>query len=351
MTELTRYQFFLSSSKRNSGTITDANFNLRTPITLKAANSALFLQVNSVEIPFSFYQLNSEINTLKCTFKNGFGTKNSTITLDQGNYNCNSVLNLLKDKLSTEAQISSGLYTGFTPIFSFSYSSSTGRMTFLMSNVDCEITLKFSENKSLGIFYGFESNMTISPIPVISEKYCVANPITSLYVRSPSFKQINNAEFVVETDVYSDIIKQVPVLTGQNTYIQDYQDADLIYISDNQISEFNIYLSSNLSYTPIDLQGLDWNISFTLIEIIQPEYKPIVPIISTFTPVVSERNEGEIILNENNEIERNKLINQITKYKDLFNKKLITDKEKLEKLLQKKKDKSNKEDVLQTTER
>jgi hypothetical protein len=106
MTELTRYQFFLSSNHRNSGQITDANYNLKIPISLKALNSAFFIQVNSVEIPFSFYQLNNEINTLNCTFRNGMGTKNSTITLSQGNYNSISVLNLLKDKLITEAQLS-----------------------------------------------------------------------------------------------------------------------------------------------------------------------------------------------------------------------------------------------------
>ena len=338
--ELTRYQFFLSSKQRNSGTITDCNFNLRTPVSLKAYNSAFFLQVNSVEIPFSFYQLNNEINTLSCTFKNGLGTKNSNINLDQGNYNCNSILNLLKDKLITEAQISSGLYTGFTPNFSFSYSSSTGRMTYLMSNIDCEITLKFSENKSLGIFYGFDTNMTISSVVITSAKYCVANPVTSLYVRSPTFKQINNSEFIIETDVYSDIIKQVPVFTGQNTYIQDFSDADLIYISNSSLSEFNIYLSSNLSYSPIDLQGLEWSITFTLIEMIQPDYKPVVPIVNTFMPQITD--EGEL----------SSMTQEITKYKDMFEQKINRDKDRLEKLLQKQKNRTNNKDkdVLLSTE-
>jgi len=360
MTELTRYQFFLSSNQRNSGQITDANYNLKIPISLKALNSAFFIQVNSVEIPFSFYQLNNEINTLNCTFRNGMGTKNSTITLSQGNYNSISVLNLLKDKLITEAQLSEGIYTGFIPVFSFSYSSSTGKMTFLLSNADCDITLKFSENKSLGIFYGFENNVTINNSPLISTKYCVANPITSLYIRSPSFKQTNNGEFIVENDVYSDIIKQVPVLTGQNTYIQDFQDSDLIYISNNQITDFNIYLSSNLSYTPLDLQGLNWSITFTIIEMITPEYKPIVPIINTYqlniSPISQISQEKEGISNEPDSL-RSSILSNLSKYKDLFTTNLESDRQKLEKLLKRKKDKNiaidkDKEDAsLQTIQR
>lgn len=320
--------------------------------------------MNSVEIPFSFYQLNNEINTLNCTFRNGMGTKNSTITLSQGNYNSISVLNLLKDKLITEAQLSEGIYTGFTPVFSFSYSSSTGKMTFLLSNVDCDITLKFSENKSLGLFYGFENNVIINNSPLISTKYCVANPITSLYIRSPSFKQTNNGEFIVENDVYSDIIKQVPVNTGQNTYIQDFQDSDLIYISNNQITDFNIYLSSNLSYTPLDLQGLNWSITFTIIEMITPEYKPIVPIINTYQlniPQISQEKEGISIgpsglkRSDNEDLLRSSILSNLSKYKDLFTTNLESDRQKLEKLLKRKKDKNiaiDKEDAsLQTIQR
>jgi len=309
---------------------------------LKAINSSFFIQVNSVEIPFSFYQLNSEINILNVTFRNGVSTKNSTITLTQGNYNSNSVLNLLKDLLITEAQISIGLYTGFLPILSFSYSSSTGRMIFIMSNVDCEITLKFSENKKLGIFFGFDTNQTISSVSINSTKYCVANPIISLYVRSPTFKQTNNIEFIVETDVYSDIIKHIPVTTGQNTYIQDFQDADLIYISNDSITDFNIYLSSNLSYTPIDLQGLEWNVTFSIIEMVTPEYKTPVPIITTYIPPPTTTTPEE-------SLEVNKILESLSKYKDFFTNNLSSDQNKLEKLLKRKKDR-NKEDVtLQTS--
>jgi hypothetical protein len=328
------------------------NLILKTPIKLKAKNTSFYIQVNSVEIPFSFYQLSNDISSLNCTFVNGATIKNKQITLSPGNYNSNSVLNELKTKLIDEAKIPELGYTPFTPDLNFTYSGSTGKSTFTMSNVGCQIILNFFENQNLGLFFGCDTNILISPLSShVSNKICVANPITSLYVRSPTFKQTNNVEFVVESDVYSDIIKQVPILTNINTYIQDYQDSDLIYISNNEINDFNIYLSSNINYNPIDLGGLEWNLSLSILEVIQPLYEPIVPIINTLDLQRALRSEGEKEgsqtyedieeMNRLNNLEKQKedIINKLGKYKNILQERLNGDMGYLEKLIEKKKTK------------
>jgi hypothetical protein len=43
----------------------------------------------------------------------------------------------------------------------------------------------------------------------------------------------------------------------------------------------NWYLTTNLSYTPIDLQGLDWSFVLTIDEVERPDDKPKVAAIST----------------------------------------------------------------------
>ena len=323
--------------------------NLKTPITLKAKNTSFYLQINSVEIPFSFYGLSADITSLNCTFINGANIKESTIILDAGNYNSNSVLNELKSKLITEAQIASGSYTGFIPDLSFTYSASNGKAIFSMSNAGCQIILKFSENLNLGIFFGCNENILISPLSVVtSNNACIANPITSLLVRSPTFKQINNREFIVVNDDYCDILKQVPITTGQNTYICDYQDSDLIYITNNEINDFNLYLTNNLTYNPIDLKGLNWSISFSILEIIDPKFEPFQTVTSLFiAPIEKERGEGELPSGKENEETKNKidilekqkedLLNKIEKYKSVVDTRLKNDMGYLEKLLEKKK--------------
>jgi hypothetical protein len=105
--------------------------------------------------------------------------------------------------------------------------------------------------------------------------------------------------------VFSDIFYTIPILTNQNTYIQVNHEGDEIWIQNNDISEINWYLTTNLSYDPIDLQGLDWNFVFTIDEVERPDYKPRTPALNTLlikppTPVDVDalQAEREQILNK-----------------------------------------------------
>lgn len=280
MNSIARYQFHVKSSKRTSGTNTDLNIKMNQILSLKSANGLFRVRVEGATIPFSFYQLSSSINTLQVELTNG-GSKTVNITIPPGNYTTSSVLNLLKDALTTTAQITSGSYTGFTPNFTFTYSSTTGRDTLSMSNIGASITLRFDLNQDLGRFFGFETSQTISSLnSPVSTKIAVSNPVYQLYVRSGNLQQIANREFITESDVYSDIFYTIPIFTNQNTYIQVNHEGDDIWIQNNDIAEINWYLTTNLSYDPIDLQGLDWNFVFTIDEVERPDYKPRTPAIN-----------------------------------------------------------------------
>ena len=41
------------------------------------------------------------------------------------------------------------------------------------------------------------------------------------------------------------------------------------------ISSLNFYLTTNLSYTPIDLQNLSWSFRMTISEVLQPNYESL----------------------------------------------------------------------------
>lgn len=322
------------------------NLNLQTPITLQAKDSVFFVQIHSVEIPFCFYQLDSNINTLQVEFTDLSipAQKTSTITLTPGNYTCVSVLQELTSKLIAEAQIPSGSYSGFIPDLTFSYNPSTGKNTFAMSNVGYSITLLFSNNQDLGIFFGLSNSITISSFSSpTSDKIAVANPITSLYVRSPTFKQIKNREFMVETDVYSDILDKIPITTGQNTYITYFVDSEPIYITDNFINEFNIYLTNNINYNPINLQGLDWIITMSISEVLRPRYEPIRPIIDLLGTLKREEGQESIQnqgLIESLERQKNDIINKLEKYRDVIKTRLGDDEKLKQTLLQRRKNRS-----------
>jgi len=274
-------------------------------LSLKSSNGLFRVRVETATIPFSFYQLSSSINILQVELTNG-GSKTVPITLAPGNYTTISILNLLKDVLTTTAQITVGAYTGFTPNFTFTYSSSTGRDTLSMSNVGASITIRFDLNQDLGRFFGFETSQTISSLnSPVSTKIAVSNPVYQLYIRSGNLQQISNREFIIEEDVYSDIFYTIPIITNQNTYIQVNHEGDELWIQNNDIQEMNWYLTTNLSYDPIDLQGLDWNFVFTIDEVERPDYKPRTPALNSLltkppTPVDTNalQTEREQILNK-----------------------------------------------------
>jgi hypothetical protein len=276
--EIRRYTFHVNSDKRSAGTNTDMILTVKDTISLKAIDSVFYIDVHSANVPFSFYQLSTDINTLQCVFTDTSGIpKTANIVMTAGNYTTISVLDELSSRLIAMAQVSSGAYVGFTPVLSFTYSTTTSKSTLVMTSpANASIQMNFGSNLNLGTFFGFDTNRTISSVlAVTSTKICVANPVNYLLIRSGNLQQKWNREFIVETDTFSDVLYRIPVGTGQNTWLQHLADTDPVEISNDNISSINIYLTTNLTYNPIDLQGISWAISFSIIEKIKPTFIPI----------------------------------------------------------------------------
>jgi hypothetical protein len=275
MTEIARYTFHIQSNKRSGGTATDMTVNTVNTIALKSKQGRFQVVVHECTVPFSFYQMSSDISTLQCVFTDTVGNpKTANITLTSGNYTTVSILSELSTKLIAMAQITSGAYTGYTPVLNFTYSTTTSKSTLAMTSpVNASIQLKFATNENLGLFFGIASNVTISTASTITgTKVAVANPVNLLLIRSSTFQQTYNREYIVEIDAFSDVLYRCPLGTGANTWIQNANEGHPIIIANDLINSMNFYLTTNLTYNPIDLQGVDWNFAFSIIEIEPPEY-------------------------------------------------------------------------------
>lgn len=261
------------------GLTTNTAFPLSQIVSLVSVGGTFQVRVHGITIPFSFYQLSSDINTLSCTFTDASGnSKTATISLTPGNYTCSSVLVELQTRLVASAAISSGSYTGFALGCSFSYSSSTGKSTLAITNAaPVSVVLRFASSTNLGLFFGFQADTTVSlATPRASTQVAVANPVSYLLLRCSSLKQFHNREFIVNTDYFSDIVYRIPIVTNQNTWIQYIQPSEPVYVLNNDISSFIFYLTTNLTTTPIDLQGLYYSFQFTIEEVKRPEFEPLV---------------------------------------------------------------------------
>lgn len=254
------------------------NLHLDPFVTLLSKNGVFKVSVLGATVPFSFYQLYAGINTLSVIFVDDFGNgKTSNITLTVGNYTAITVLDELKSKLIAEAQTSSGMYIGYTPTLTFTYDSGTSLDTFRMTSPAglANINMQFSSNQILGRFFGCSVNKFITSfVNATSDKPVVVNPVNKLFIRSGTLKQLGNREYVVESNTYSDILYTLYINTGQNTWIQSNIESNPVYITNESLSNINFYLTSNLDYLPIDLQGLNWEFQFKITEVSKVAYIP-----------------------------------------------------------------------------
>jgi len=321
--EIMRYSFYIDSNKRSSGTNTDLNLNLSQPITRLGADSQYIVTVSSVSIPFSFYQLSSteNLNVLPVTLRNALdaGPRTTSITLQQGNYTPYTLITELNSKLTTACQqIGIGGFTPFTPVFATVYNPTTGFITFSVTGpVACQISLLFttsSVTQQLGGFFGVNGNdivMTPSTTPS-STKPCVLNPVNYLYIRS-SLKQFRNREWVVKPDDVSDILHRIPISTTQGTWVQYDVPSEPVYIIDASIDTINFYLTTNLTYEAINLQGIDWSFAFTISEVARPKYVPITQqiVYNSFGPTTNPAAELADL-----ETQKAKELERLKRYRD-----------------------------------
>lgn len=318
MTTIAKYIYTIDSRRRSSGSTTDFNIQLSQQLQKKAKDSLFSVRVVSATVPFSFYQLSADINTLTATFNDGVNSKTVSVVIQPGNYTTSSVANALAAVLTTACQASAPPYTGFNPQLTFTYSAITGQDTFVMASPTGSITLRFDLNPTLGLFFGLSTSITLSNLAVqTSTKTAVANPVNRLYVRSGDLHQLGNREWIVETDTFSDILYHIPITTNQNTYIHYNETQESVFIIDEFINSFNLYLTTNLSYTPMDLRGLDWSITMYIEEIIRPTFQPIL--LSDFNqpiqPQVSEEQQKLFAL-------RDQEVKKMEKYKQKLLKKI-----------------------------
>ena len=259
-----------------AGLTTNTTFQLSQIVSLISVGGMFSLRCHGITIPFSFYQMSSDINTISVTFTNG-GSKTVNLTIPVGNYTCASVLLALSTVLTASAAITVGAYTGFTLVTNFSYNSGTGVSTLAITNPTQSFSINFGANLSAGLFFGFSASTGAVALatPRSSTQVCVANPVSYLLLRCSSLKQFLNREFIVTPDLISDVVYRIPIVTNTNTWIQYLMPSEPVFILNNDISSFTFYLTTNLTTTPINLQGLYYSFQFTLEEIVRPVFESL----------------------------------------------------------------------------
>jgi len=283
-TTVMQYDFHVNSSQRQTGTNTDFTISTSQVINLLAKKGQFQIIFNSVQIPFTFYQLNAidSLNVITCQFKNSADANpwTTSIAIPEGNYTPYTLASVVQNALQNAGLNPPPGFTPFGAVFILTYDVSTGYYSFQITGVGpgTYVVLSFSTspNKNTGGFFGINTvvptdvTMTYNTAPT-STQPCVLNPINYLLVRG-AFKQFRNREWITIADDVSDILYKVPIQGNQSTWINYYEPSDAVYIVDSVIQTMNFYLTTNLSYTSINLQKIPWSFSFSIREVLRPDY-------------------------------------------------------------------------------
>lgn len=267
MSVIEEYHLFLNSSQRVSGTNSNCSFSLYQPIKLRNQSNNFFVRVGSCEIPFTFNPINSTNNTITFSYNRVGIITTFTGTITQGQYNPTTFLSVLQSIIQAN--------TVFTS-FSFVYSSTTGYLSLTCKGPDTSQTTLQITNCSevvkgfLGIntlpsaTFGFNVNY----LYLNSVKNVLFNPINSVYVRSENIRQSQNYESLVVKKDISDILAKVQISVQPNSFIVWVNYTDLnVKVSNKYFDVINLYLTNNLDYNELNLNGLDFSIRLTIQEV------------------------------------------------------------------------------------
>lgn len=326
--EIIRYTFNIDSSQRSSGENTDYEIALTQPIVPLSKYGQFIVSVSSISVPFSFYQLSAtdNLNVLPVYLKNALDPTGKTvdITFAPGNYTPYTLITQLNSLLVTACQTASTGFTPFIPTFNTTYSPTTGHITFALTGpASSEIRLLFNTSATTAVLGGFfgVGGLAVIMTPTTtpsSVRPCLLNPVNYLFLRS-SLKQYRNREFIVQKDDISDILYRVPIATSQGTWIQYSEPSEPVYIIDTSISTINFYLTTNLSYTAINLQGLSWSFAFSISEVLRPDYVPITEALASNKLTRLSMEERDAMMAELEALKQRELT-RLQKYKEKLTK-------------------------------
>ena len=264
MSIINQYNYFINSKNRSNGSSQNFQIVLKDLLVLKKTTTNFYVSIKTAEIPYSFFSLTDDFNTLNITVDN----TNYTLTIPQGNFNAISLNNVFTNLI--QPYVLHGT-------FSIEYDRATGKNTILISNYDLtpfNLKIKWDQNLELGRFFGYTlqteitATVGITYTNNISDIYADCSQIQCLYIRSISFSQIGNYEILYNNWVQSSILQKIIITTPPNSIIF-YQNElfNNVKINNKSISYFDFFINSNKSSREIDFNGLDYSFRLSIDEI------------------------------------------------------------------------------------
>lgn len=232
-----------------------------------------------------------------------------SITLPSGTYN---IYNLLL-KIASELL----LIVGGVTVFNFIYNPSTNLVSLgiLSSTVPPPVLITLNYNRIL-LMLGFTGPATFSSLITTTGNQNVnVAPSQKLFVRSSSFGQSQSYEAIIGVANFSDIISDIPIQTGTQSFINFFEPSNYyVPITNKVIPTVNLYITDSQNDNEIIDLVLNTIYTLQVVEYHQPEFKE-----NEIHDIHTKTTEGNTTP-ENKDINeliarRNELINDLKKKK------------------------------------
>ena len=222
----------------NNNLTSDCNFFLNNRLEIPNQHY-LFVSVVHANIPYSFYNINSNNNFLSYTIN----SITYTLTITKGNYNALNLVNF----------INSNLQTGFT----CSYNSITNKITFLHTTYEFQLNSISSILSVLGISSSnlISSNKTLTSDLCLNLQSCqTINILSNLNVGNLCLCELNTSNILCSIPVSQQPFSNI-IYVNQNNFRNNLYSNVLNFIKLKLVDEH---------FRPIDLNGLHWSCSLEI---------------------------------------------------------------------------------------
>jgi hypothetical protein len=279
MTTVAKYNLYLDSKYRTGGGNPTPDFALSEPITLSNPNHRFVCAIRSTDIPYSFKQLVSPYNVLRCDYTE-VGTTTFFVTIPEGNYAitvlCQTLINLIQTAIAP--------FAVNAPLITSSYNQYEGKVTFTIAQVSgatATSLVLFWTDPNLDIlaeFFGFSGNLdttlsytaggVVTSTNFISQIHVNVSPMSSIYLRSSTLTQSPfNTEVLVEfAPSVSDILLKIPILTTYNSWGM-YENTTVEVDLNNKIIDTISFYLTGTTYQPVFLVGVHWRVHMEIREV------------------------------------------------------------------------------------
>jgi hypothetical protein len=220
---LQNYNFYISSSQRESGTPSNFRISLPQPILLNGIVPSNFvLYVDRAQIPLSFNQFNELAENIQTEWSmvRNSTTYTGTFNIDSGNY---SILSLASHWIVKLRESITTVLPSYTPSISYTYSEDTNKLRFFLTGTtNTVITILYTNYTRLSNALGFGANWTLdaSANYTQSTQDCNVGVSRALYITSTSLIQNTNWSALNRPLNLSNTITYIPITHSRNLYIQ-----------------------------------------------------------------------------------------------------------------------------------